>query len=47
MLEMRAITADEFLPWARAESRAHSNRLADDPRRVVAPLRSNPVHRRI
>ncbi len=31
MLEMRAITADEFEPWARAESRAHSNRLADDP----------------
>ena len=31
MLEMRAITADEFLPWARAEARAHSNRLADDP----------------
>ena len=31
MLEMRAITADEFESWARAESRAHSNRLADDP----------------
>ncbi len=31
MFEMRAITADEFEPWARAESRAHSNRLADDP----------------
>ena len=31
MLEMRAITADEFEFWARAESRAHSNRLADDP----------------
>ena len=25
------ITPDEFEPWARAESRAHSNRLADDP----------------
>ena len=31
MLELRAITADEFESWARAESRAHSNRLADDP----------------
>ncbi len=31
MLEMRAITPDEFEAWARAESRAHSNRLADDP----------------
>ena len=31
MLEMRAITAEEFPGWARAEARAHSNRLADDP----------------
>ena len=31
MLELRPITADEFESWARAESRAHSNRLADDP----------------
>lgn len=31
MFQMRAIIADEFERWARAESRAHSNRLADDP----------------
>ena len=31
MQELRAITPDEFERWARAESRAHSNRLADDP----------------
>ncbi|MDA0265133.1 MAG: GNAT family N-acetyltransferase [Chloroflexi bacterium] len=31
MLEMRSITADEFVRWARAEARAHGNRLDDDP----------------
>lgn len=35
MFEMRAITPDEFERWARAESRAHSNRLADDPNELV------------
>ena len=31
MLEMRAVTADEFVQWCRAEARAHGNRLNDDP----------------
>ncbi len=31
MLEMRPVTADEFVEWTRAESRAHGNRLDDDP----------------
>lgn len=31
MLEMRTVTADEFAKWLSAESRAHGNRLADDP----------------
>ncbi len=31
MLEMRTVTADEFVAWTLAESRAHGNRLADDP----------------
>ena len=31
MLEMRTITDDEFIPWCRAESRAHGNRLDGDP----------------
>ena len=31
MLEMRPITADEFVKWTRAEARAHGNRLDDDP----------------
>ena len=31
MQELRTVTPEEFEPWLRAESRAHSNRLADDP----------------
>jgi predicted acetyltransferase len=31
MLEMRTVTADEFVAWTRAEARAHGNRLDDDP----------------
>ena len=31
MPEMRPVADAEFLPWLRAESRAHSNRLAHDP----------------
>ena len=31
MLDMRPVTADEFETWLSAESRAHGNRLADDP----------------
>ena len=31
MLEMRPVTADEFVKWTRAEARAHGNRLDDDP----------------
>ena len=31
MLEMRPIIPEEFTTWLRAESRAHGNRLADDP----------------
>lgn len=31
MLEMRNITADEFLQWLSAEARAHGNRLNHDP----------------
>ncbi len=31
MLEMRAVTADEFVQWLRAEARAHGNRLDHDP----------------
>jgi len=31
MLEMRSVTADEFVKWTRAEARAHGNRLNDDP----------------
>ena len=31
MLELRTVTADEFVQWLRAESRAHGNRLAHDP----------------
>ena len=34
MLEMRTITTDEFEHWCRAESRAHGNRLNDDPERL-------------
>ena len=34
MLEMRTITPDEFEHWTRAESRAHGNRLNDDPERL-------------
>ena len=29
--ELRTVTPDEFLQWLRAESRAHSNRLDNDP----------------
>ena len=29
--ELRPVTSDEFLRWLRAESRAHSNRLDNDP----------------
>ena len=35
MFEMRSINAAEFERWARAESRAHSNRLADDPAELL------------
>ena len=31
MQELRPVTPDEFEPWLRAESRAHSNRLDHDP----------------
>ena len=31
MLEMRTVTNDEFVPWCRAEARAHGNRLDHDP----------------
>ena len=31
MLEMRTVTADEFVQWLRAEARAHGNRLDHDP----------------
>ena len=31
MLEMRTVTADEFVQWVRAEARAYGNRLNDDP----------------
>ena len=31
MLEMRPVTADEFIKWTHAEARAHGNRLDDDP----------------
>ncbi|PKB64913.1 MAG: hypothetical protein BZY80_01615 [SAR202 cluster bacterium Io17-Chloro-G2] len=31
MLELRTVTTDEFVQWLRAESRAHGNRLNDDP----------------
>ena len=31
MLEMRTVTDDEFAKWLSSESRAHGNRLADDP----------------
>ncbi len=31
MLEMRAITPDEFVQWNRAEARAYGNRLDNDP----------------
>ena len=31
MLEMRAITADEFVEWVRVEARAYGNRLNNDP----------------
>ena len=31
MLEMRTVTAGEFVQWCRAEARAHGNRLDDDP----------------
>ena len=31
MLEMRSISPEEFVPWTRAEARAHGNRLDDDP----------------
>ena len=31
MLEMRTVTPDEFVPWCRAEARAHGNRLDGDP----------------
>lgn len=31
MLEMRNVTPDEFVPWLRAESRAHGNRFDHDP----------------
>ena len=31
MLEMRSVTADEFVQWCRAEARAHGNRLDNDP----------------
>ena len=31
MVEMRTVTADEFVQWLHAEARAHGNRLDDDP----------------
>ena len=31
MLEMRTVTADEFVQWLHSEARAHGNRLNDDP----------------
>jgi len=31
MLEMRTVTADEFVQWVRVEARAYGNRLDDDP----------------
>jgi hypothetical protein len=31
MLEMRAVTPEEFAQWLRAEARAHGNRLDHDP----------------
>ena len=31
MLEMRTVTADEFVEWVRVEARAYGNRLNDDP----------------
>ena len=31
MLEMRTVSADEFVQWVRVESRAYGNRLDDDP----------------
>jgi len=31
MLEMRTVAPDEFVQWVRVESRAHGNRLNDDP----------------
>ena len=31
MLEMRSISPEEFVPWTRAEARAHGHRLDDDP----------------
>ena len=38
MLEMRNVTADEFVHWLRAESRAHGNRLAHDPEELRPPF---------
>ena len=35
MLEMRAITPDEFVRWNRAEARAYGNRLDNDPEDVA------------
>jgi len=31
MLEMRTVTADEFVQWLHSEARAHGNRLDEDP----------------
>ena len=31
MLEMRAVTSDEFVQWLRSEARSYGNRLDDDP----------------
>ena len=31
MLEMRTVTADEFVEWVRVEARAYGNRLNNDP----------------
>ena len=31
MLEMRTVTADEFIQWLHAEARSHGNRLNADP----------------
>ena len=36
MLELRTITPDEFIPWCRAEARAHGNRLDGDPEALRA-----------